>query len=124
MKIYRVHTPGIFTFYIRNLWLYARFKKIRYNCGIFVDMIPQQVRFNFVMSADKLPGSLFIGVFVCVRMILHFHIMKRFGRMLAVTFWHVLVELLISRTQRMKLSKRFIFSWLLTFRLFVMAVLP
>ena len=87
-------------------------------------MIPQQVRFNFVMSADKLPGSLFVGVFVCVRMILHFHIMKRFGRMLAVTFWHVLVELLISRTQRMKLSRRFIFSWLLTFRLFVMAVLP
>jgi len=84
------------------------------------------------MSAYKLPGSLYICVcvFVCGRMILHFHIVNTFRAYAScriciepfIMIWSVVVELLILRTQQIKPSKLFIFSCLLTFILLVMAV--
>lgn len=65
-----MHTPGILNFYSRNMWLYARFENITLKLCNFYSVdgtFPQQVRVNFIMSAYKLPCSLFIGVCVCVR---------------------------------------------------------
>jgi hypothetical protein len=64
-----VHTPRTLNFYSRNLWLFARFENITLKLWNFysVDGVFPQVHVTFVMSAYKFPGSLFIGVCVCMR---------------------------------------------------------
>lgn len=116
-----MHTPGFLNFILEIRGCYARFENITLKLWNFysVDgMFPQQVRVNFVRSAYKLRGSLFIGVCVCVRPYdIHFHIVNTFRAYAPchiyvepfIMIWHVVVELLNLRPQQINPSKRFIF---------------